>query len=459
MGDKWRMLAGMGGTGLERRDRSDSASASLRSMDNASIAIASRSSRTTNASTIPDATPPPSPSDKRDFFPGTNNKRKRRTTGGGGGSTKTPLELSEGFVRYLPIKDTNEVIRAGDAEDQDFLYSSCSELEDYSSEEEEEEEEGEGEGEYRGSTIDEIRKKKAEALRRDVGEEEGKWESPVYSLDDRLDMSPDRATPLKYDGEKRCPSSVVEDTTARSGRMTRGKSQSLGTTRRRNRRRRVSSRSPSYMTCFGCWYDGVAEEEGELEPTNMTTLIKIFWENYGNVDNAVLARMCHTFFKDQIYRPMREAGHQIGIWRTWQIKLHFEKHVLDPRIHIGQTLKKYKNLASVLENRCVKEVEVGAGESSSSPERPGASDLDVDPLGSDTDGKPGSSSSGRRRKTVQILDLDTIKLMLDVDKRILDLYGKKTDLMNFNSKECTIDSNSLGRLINPNKRWKFAADG
>ena len=478
------MLAGTGGTGLERVDRSESSGgyASLRSMDNASIAIVSRSSRTTNSPVIPGLVVPPPPpipsstpsSDRRSSPPVTannnnNNKRKKRTTGGGVGSNKTPLELSEGFVRYLPIRNTDEVTCGRGMEDEDFLYSSCSELEDNDESESDRDREGEGGSDYysaseeedRGS-FDRIRRKKAEALRRDMGDET--CGPSDYSLDDRWSMSPDRATPLNGGESGSFPSPSTTNTTnntstntntttndkVRRERKKRKKSHSL-----RRRRNAFSTTSSSYLTCFGCWYDGMAEEEGESDPTNMNTLVKIFWDNYGNIANVALARMCHTFFKEQIYGPMREAGHDIEMWRTWQIKLHFEKHVLDPRIYIGETLKKYKNLASVLENRCVNEVEVGAGSGESTSSR---SDSDVDPLDFDVDGASGRRGTPSRQKTVQVLNLDVIKLMLDVHKRMLDLYNKKTDLMNFNSKDCTIDFNKLGRFVNPNKRWKFAAE-
>ncbi len=189
----------------------------------------------------------------------------------------------------------------------------------------------------------------------------------------------------------------------------------LGPERRQRRRRRANSNSN--LKCFGCMFG--SPEQDPIHGKKMNTLLKIFEENYGKTSNLMLARMCHVYFKRHIYIPMKSAGKDIPIWRTKDIQKHFEEHVAEPRIYIGESIKKYKLLSRALHDQLFRQVP------------------------SEETGLP-----------VIIADRNNIRNALLVDKMLNQFYQMRSENMNFYNTSCTIDFTQIGNLINVQKNWK-----
>ena len=83
---------------------------------------------------------------------------------------------------------------------------------------------------------------------------------------------------------------------------------------------------------------------------------------------------------------MKKRGENIHIWRTREILDHFLTHHNEPRIYLGESIKKYKNISKILENMVFKKY----------------NDIDI-----------------------IVPDDKNLKDLLVVDKRITDLYKFK----------------------------------
>ncbi|KKM17467.1 hypothetical protein LCGC14_1675470 [marine sediment metagenome] len=185
--------------------------------------------------------------------------------------------------------------------------------------------------------------------------------------------------------------------------------------KRLSHKRRRKRKRQSNFSCFGCTYG--SPNQDPISGENMNTLIRIFEENYGKTDNFILARMCHVYFKQHIWIPMKNRGFRIHMWRTREIYIHFTKHLEEPRIYLVETIKKYKNIAKVLECMVFKKY----------------------------------SDNG----DLIIPDKRNLKDLLDVDKRIIELYKTKPQSMNFYNENSSIDLSQKGKLINIQQNWVF----
>ncbi len=308
-------------------------------------------------------------------------------------SHRRPREF-EGPVRYLT---TNEVLGI----EEDDICTSCSDLSD-SDEEENHLYAYNEDDDDDDDDMDAIRRKKRRLL-----------EEVAEPDDDAGDSSDSTGNLLRMQSSQ---STLVSDSDTRNDTPRR----SLG-----NRRREVlfgvrRRELPPSLRCFGCKYGSPKQEP--INGKKINTLLKIFDENYCRTSNKMLARMCHQYFKREIYNPMRAAGKSIKIWRTREILDHFENHIEEPRIFIGESIKKYKQLSRTIHEKLFKEVKLG--------DEPGAS-------------------------TIIIVDKDNIKNALLVDKRLMELYSMKPENMNFYSNKCAIDFSRIGNYVNIHKNWSL----
>lgn len=195
--------------------------------------------------------------------------------------------------------------------------------------------------------------------------------------------------------------------------------------RRRRKRKKTVGRFSS-LKCFGCKYG--SPDQDPISGRNMNTLIRIFEENYGRTDNLVLARMCHVYFKQHIWQPMKDMGMHIDMWRTKEILDHFLSHNQEPRIYLGETIKKYKHIAGALESMAFKKIQIAAD---------------------------GNDNSNRETTSIIVPDKANLKDLLDVDKRIIELYKVNPKVLNFYNNNSYIDLAQMGNLMNIHKNFTF----
>lgn len=180
-----------------------------------------------------------------------------------------------------------------------------------------------------------------------------------------------------------------------------------------------SSHSRDWSDCFGCKFG--SPDQDPISGRNMNLLIKLFEDNYGKTDNLVLARMCHEFFKKNIYEPMVRMNMRVQMWTTRHIYEHFLFHNQEPRIFLGETIKKYKRISEKLEDMLFKEVPVEDGE-----------------------------------VTVVVTDKEAFRQLLAVDKRIVELYVRQPRTMNFYNEKSYIELTQPAKYnINAYKNWTF----
>lgn len=97
--------------------------------------------------------------------------------------------------------------------------------------------------------------------------------------------------------------------------------------------------------CFLCswgdrFHDGISAEA-------VNRLNKILELNYGQIENASIAQMLHIYYKKKIYDPsrgMRMLTQEVALEHIEQL------HSLDPRIMLGEMIRRYHRLILVLEN-------------------------------------------------------------------------------------------------------------
>lgn len=172
--------------------------------------------------------------------------------------------------------------------------------------------------------------------------------------------------------------------------------------------------------CFGCSW-GSSGTGDSINGNKMNVCIKIIEQNYGKTDNAELARIVHCFYMKEIYEPLKKEGKSIPKWTSKKIKKHIESHLLEPRIFIGESLKKLSRFERLLENMIVTEHEF------------------ID---------------GSRR---MLLMEKNMKLSLEIMKRKLELYKATPRSMNFFNSDCSINMEMIGKFVNIQKEWNWSA--
>ena len=173
-------------------------------------------------------------------------------------------------------------------------------------------------------------------------------------------------------------------------------------------------RSQSRLECFGCCFSSRTDStdvDSQIDGQKMNNLIKIFDDGYGHQDGKTLARMCHLYFKYEIYTPLRARGVNIPMWRTRDIHTHFFEHQLDPKVFVSSQIGKYRLLSDVLHKTAFM-VQVPNGP----PVMPSDKNL---------------------------------SLILRVDAHLLKLYGQRPDVLNFHNTTCNIDFSAMGKHMGP----------
>ncbi len=94
--------------------------------------------------------------------------------------------------------------------------------------------------------------------------------------------------------------------------------------------------------CFGCEYGYPGHTApGDAQPA-LQGLWKLFRDNYGKeMGNTELAGLMHTFFVENIQRPMAAQGRQVA-WSVAQIVEHIEVHMLEPTVNCGTAIQNLK---------------------------------------------------------------------------------------------------------------------
>ncbi len=180
----------------------------------------------------------------------------------------------------------------------------------------------------------------------------------------------------------------------------------------------AAARDTSGLSCFGCVFSSradVRDVDKHIDGDKMNSLIQIFDDNYGRIDSKVLSRLCHLYYKNEIYRPLRGRGVLVKMWRTREIFKHFTQHQLDPRVFLVEQIKSYVELSAVMRSMLVQETSGGSGV------------------------KPNHTN---------------VALQLRVDQHLLRLRGIDPGKLNFHNPVCTIDFADKGKLMNPIRDFK-----
>lgn len=165
-------------------------------------------------------------------------------------------------------------------------------------------------------------------------------------------------------------------------------------------------------SCFGCMWKSARQENTAISVNRMNKCIAMIEQNYGTIDNRYLAKLVHKYFKHKIYLP--KEG-KVPMWRTRTIQDHIEKHTLEPRIFVGESIRNLKKFMAAIGNMTFTEQVNEAGETHTIPQK------------------------------------DNIKLYLDIHKRIAEMYKINPKEMNFFRPDCAINYDTIGSLINLQK--------
>jgi len=174
--------------------------------------------------------------------------------------------------------------------------------------------------------------------------------------------------------------------------------------------------------CFGCMYG--APHRDAVDGNRMNEMLRIFEENYTQIDDRVLARLVHVYYMEQIRAPMLSAGMYAPVWRTRDILNHFVGgHINDARIFLGGSIGKYRRVSTALSRVLFKHADAAAAD----------------------DGGNGAF----------VPDRENPKLMLLVDQQLQKLYAADTSKWNFRAKESAIDFRAVSRLVNVHREWQI----
>lgn len=167
--------------------------------------------------------------------------------------------------------------------------------------------------------------------------------------------------------------------------------------------------------CFGCMWG--SPKDDAINTSNMNRCIRILEENYGKMDNTVLARITHVFYKNEIYLPSKG---KVPMWRSAAIKEHIEHHMLEPRIFIGESIKKLLSVLTVTQDCLFKQQMLFDG-------------------------------------TIKdAVDERSSRFMISLFKQIIQLYRLNPKQMNFYNENSKINFERIGSMINLNKNWDIS---
>lgn len=94
--------------------------------------------------------------------------------------------------------------------------------------------------------------------------------------------------------------------------------------------------------CVGCYYTSI-----EQQPNfgiAIKEFVKLIWDNFGSMDNKMLAKTSHKYYMTTIYHECIRLGYPPPpIWTTRSILDHIENHVMDPSVFLYNSLKELKH--------------------------------------------------------------------------------------------------------------------
>jgi hypothetical protein len=172
-----------------------------------------------------------------------------------------------------------------------------------------------------------------------------------------------------------------------------------------------------YTNCFACSYGNARDVEINPDFANICT--RIYEENYGKMGDYYVAKMIHEFHKEVIYKPNAKNG-TFPIWRTRTVMEHMQEHVMDPRIFVGQSIRRLKR--------------------------------DINDLS-----KMKMQKTTRADGTV-ITEVATKNYMayLKTHDLVMKLYSSKVEGMNFWNQDSGLNLAYAGGMFTVNQRWSFA---
>jgi hypothetical protein len=169
--------------------------------------------------------------------------------------------------------------------------------------------------------------------------------------------------------------------------------------------------------CFGCMYS--SKRDPSLKVNVVNNCISIIEREFGRVDDMILAKMVHAYYKDNIFIPCLKAGKPMYMWRTVTIFNHIRKHIINPVIFLVNSVRKMQKMEDILCTMSFKEIGL------------------VD---------------GSKRV---VLDKDNYKLFLETNKRTEALLKNRPKEMIFNTDDFKIDPASVGKVINTSKNFEI----
>lgn len=176
------------------------------------------------------------------------------------------------------------------------------------------------------------------------------------------------------------------------------------------------SKSKADSECFLCSW---VSKKGIVYPlAKINKLVSILQSNYGNMNNMALAKILHQYFKDEIW-PFLDKSLGVVMWRTKTALRHIEEHTLDPNIHIGETIKKFKKISTALEQKIFKTITNQNGEQ------------------------------------ITVPDVKAIKSLTELEKTVREVYRTPPNSMNFYSESSKIEFSSIGNHVNLNKQFSI----
>jgi hypothetical protein len=93
----------------------------------------------------------------------------------------------------------------------------------------------------------------------------------------------------------------------------------------------------------------------------MHGLVQLFSAMCVSMAPWAVARMCHAYFKDQIYNECLRRGTPVPMWHTCQIYEHFFNHVNSPHVYLLKQINEYAQMSSMLYAMTASRVEGGSG--------------------------------------------------------------------------------------------------
>jgi hypothetical protein len=169
--------------------------------------------------------------------------------------------------------------------------------------------------------------------------------------------------------------------------------------------------------CFACAFGNARQSSINGDYANECA--RIIEENYGKVSNFYLGKMVHEYYKRVVYEPMTKLGYY-PMWRTRTIVEHIEQHIFDPRIFLGESIK-----------RLTRDIKDLSGMRKVVQEK----------------------FDGTKITTV---DVKIHKAYLDTHLTALKFFQTPVEKLNFYNKESAIDPSYMGKMFTVNHKWELA---